>query len=224
MDQPTKPVTSTSSAQDWRYWPERHRLEVGGLKVQRLVRAVSVVMHEVLAHDRFEVSTAEDKDPVQAFPTQSSNPALGVGICPWRPRGGPDGPDALRCEDLVERPREVGVTVPEAAGRQHLARGHGEVASGLGHPGAGGVGRHPAEMDTSGVDFDEEQHVDAAEEYGVLGESPRQDGLGLGADELRPRGAEPATGRIQPMSGQHPADRGGRDPDAETGEFPWMRT
>jgi hypothetical protein len=40
----------------------------------------------------------------------------------------------------------------------------------LGDPGAGGVGGDTSEVDSSGVQLDEEQHIQPLQEHGVHGE------------------------------------------------------
>ncbi len=62
--------------------------------------------------------------------------------------------------------------------------------------------------------------VEAFERDGVDGEKVgRQDAGSLRPQEVAPAQAEPAPGRIEPRAGEDPADRRGRDPDAETGEL-----
>ena len=65
---------------------------------------------------------------------------------------------------------------------------HREVAGGLGGPGAGRVRGDAGEVHAAAVEFDEEQHVVAAQHDGVDGEEvARDDPGGLGTQERRPR-------------------------------------
>jgi len=102
---------------------------------------------------------------------------------------------ASETEHLVEGPGELGVPVPnqELAGRKRVAHPDREIASLLGHPGSGRMGRYPGKVDSPRVDLDEEEHVQALEEHGVHAQEVRgQEALRLGADEVAPTQAEPA--------------------------------
>jgi hypothetical protein len=48
--------------------------------LERAMRSVVVVMPDVDAHDLLELAAADDQEPVEAFPPQASNPALGVRV------------------------------------------------------------------------------------------------------------------------------------------------
>jgi hypothetical protein len=48
--------------------------------LERAMRSVVVVMPDVDAHDLLELAAADDQEPVEAFPSQASNPALGVRL------------------------------------------------------------------------------------------------------------------------------------------------
>ncbi len=71
----------------------------------------------------------------------------------------------------------------------------------------GGMGRHPAEVDTTGVELDEEQHVQPPQEHRVDaqevgGQHPRR----LGAQELSPARPGPPSGRADTRPAQDSAD------------------
>ena len=76
-----------------------------------------------------------------------------------------------------------------------VAEVHEQVAGLLGDPGAGGVGGDPGEVYAAGPVLDRDEDVEAAEEDGVdVGEVDREDGLGLGGQELSP-GRPSSSGR-----------------------------
>ena len=59
------------------------------------------------------MSTAEDQHPVETLATDGADEALGEGVGPRSPDRGPDDPDAVGAEDLVEARGELGVSVPD---------------------------------------------------------------------------------------------------------------
>src|SRR5664280_2159855 len=56
----------------------------GHFKIDSTVRALSVVMADVLAKYPFEVTVAQNEQPVEAFGPHGPHPALCVGIRPSR--------------------------------------------------------------------------------------------------------------------------------------------
>ena len=75
------------------------------------MRPVPVVVAAVDAEHVFEVSTAEDQDPVEALAAKCAHPALGVGVRVRRPERRSDDPDALALEDGVEAAAELAVAI-----------------------------------------------------------------------------------------------------------------
>jgi len=64
-----------------------------------------------------------------------------------------------------------------------------KVAGLLGDPARDRIGRHPCEVDPTGVVVDEEQHVEPPEQHSIDAEEVTGDqALGLGPEELSPRG------------------------------------
>jgi hypothetical protein len=75
-----------------------------------------------------------------------------------------------------------------------------------------GVGSHAAEVNPSGAQFDEEQHIQPLEPDRVDGEEVTgHDPGGLRAQESLPGHGSPSRCRIEPVTLQCRADRGGRD-------------
>jgi hypothetical protein len=91
-----------------------------------------------------------------------------------------------------------------------------QVAGLLGDPGTVRVGGHPGEMDPSGVQFDEEQHVEPPEPHGVDGEEVAgHDPGGLLAQERPPGAVCTSWRRVEPVAAKRGTDRGGRDPNSQ---------
>ena len=83
MDQPTESISSHDP-------PSRHQRQlVAGPKWRRLsqgaVRAVAVVMVDVLGQHRPQLPAAQDQHPVQQLPPNRAHPPLRVGVGPRRP-------------------------------------------------------------------------------------------------------------------------------------------
>jgi hypothetical protein len=95
-----------------------------------------------------------------------------------------------------------------------------QVAGLLGDPQTVGVGGHPGQVDPSGVQLDEEQHVQPLQPHGVDSEEVAgEDPGGLLAQERLPGRRGPARGRVQSMTAEGAADRGCRDPHPEAQQF-----
>ena len=90
-----------------------------------------------------------------------ADPSLREGVRLWRAGWRGDDVRAEGGEDVVEG---SGVLAGAVADHEpdRLLVGHGEVAGGLGGPGSGGVGGDAGEVDSSGVEFDEEQDVESS--------------------------------------------------------------
>ena len=68
-------------------------------------------MVDVDAEHLFELSPADDQDPVEAVAADGADPALGERICLRRPKWCADDLDAVASEDLVEDTAELAVSV-----------------------------------------------------------------------------------------------------------------
>src|SRR5665213_1436007 len=146
-----------------RFYVERGQLS------QCPVRPVSVVVGDVLGQDSFQMSTTEDEHPVEALSTYGADEALGEGVGLRSPDRGADDPDAFGPEDLVETRGELGVPVTdqELDGMDPILQHHGQVPRLLDNPGTGRMSGDPGHMHPSGVELDEEQHVEALQQHCV---------------------------------------------------------
>src|SRR6516164_3384992 len=80
---------------------------------QRPVRAMNVIVLDVLTQDQPQVPFAGDQHPVQALSAGTGNPALRDSVRTRRPDRRPDDPHADRGEHGIERRGELGVPVPD---------------------------------------------------------------------------------------------------------------
>jgi hypothetical protein len=100
MDQPTKAISSHDP-------PSRHQNnELAGPKwrclPQGAVRAVTVVMVDLLGQHAPQLPAAQDQHPIQHLPANRAHPALGVGVGPRRPHRRAQHLDPLGSDDGVE--------------------------------------------------------------------------------------------------------------------------
>ena len=105
-----------SSQHGWIECTDRSRLACRGLwrpLVERSVRAMAVVVAEVLGEDGFKVAATKDEEPIETLAPDRTHEALCDGVRSRRPDRSPDGPDAFGSEDRVERGRELGIAVSD---------------------------------------------------------------------------------------------------------------
>jgi hypothetical protein len=116
------------------------------VKLQRAVRSLSVVMTNVDAEDALEVASGEYEQPVQAFRSHGSDPALAHGVGTRRPDGGANHPQMLSRKYLIERPAELGVAVVDEKPERmcSLVEVEGEVPRLLGNQAPSGMMVQPA--------------------------------------------------------------------------------
>jgi len=172
-----------------------------GLKRQRPMRAMGVVVRDVDPKGLLEVASADDQQPVQALGADGLHPTLGVRVRLGRFHRGHEHLAALRPEHRIEAAAERGVSVAqdEAYLPTSLAKHQQQVAGLLGDPGTVGVGGHPGQVDPAGVEFDEEQHVQPAQPHRIDGEEVTGDDPGgLLAQEHPPRRGRGSRCRVQP--------------------------
>ena len=140
-----------------------------GALPEAAVGSVRVVVLDVLAQELFELAAVPDQGAVEELAAHGADPAFRVRVrdrCAWWRA---DDGRAVAAEDLVERGDELaGAVADQEPDRAVVA--HHEVPGCLGRPGAGRVGRDPGEVHAAAVEFDEEQHVVAAQHDGVDGE------------------------------------------------------
>src|SRR4051812_6777317 len=127
-------------------------------------------MRDVCGEDVLEVAAAEDQQPVEAVAAGGAGEALGIGVGLRRPNRGADDADALAADDLVEGGAVLAVAVAEEIARAREEVGDGEVACLLRDPGSSRVGGAAGEKDAAALEFDEEQHVRAAQAERLNGE------------------------------------------------------
>ncbi len=104
-------------------------------------------------------------------------------------------------EDLVERGDEHGGVVADQEPEPVDGECHGEVAGGLGAPGAGEITGDAGEVHAAGGVFDEEQDVelagsDGVDDEGVTGDDP----LCLAGQELGPGRPGASWGRVDAVT------------------------
>jgi hypothetical protein len=94
------------------------------------------------------------------------------------------------------------------------------IASLLRDPGAVGVGGHPGKVNSAGVQFYEEQHIQPPEPDRLDGEEvARHDPGGLLAQKRSPGAACPPGYRLEPVTAKRRTDRGRRHAHAKPLEF-----
>src|SRR5664279_2134485 len=97
-------------------------------------------------------------------------------------------------EDFVETQGELGVSVPDQKLDRKYSFGehHAQVPGLLGDPRTTRTGGDPGHVDPAGVEFDEEQHVEALQQHCVHREEiAGQHGRCLSGNELGPSGTRP---------------------------------
>jgi hypothetical protein len=137
-------------------------------------------MLDVLVENCSQVTVTLDERPVETLVADGPHEAFGERVRFRGTNRGPDHPDALGAEDVVERPGKFGVSVSDEEPSRRDVGGHGEVAGLLGHPSPVRAGRDAGEVHASAAQFDEEQHVQPAQPHGLDGEEvTRQDTVRL---------------------------------------------
>jgi len=190
--------------------------------VQRAVRAVDVVVLDVLGEDCLEVTAAEDEHPVEALAPDGADHALTDGVRSGCPDRALDDPGALCGEDGVEGSRELGVAIADEELDRVCVVGevHRDIAGLLGDPAGDRVGRDAGDPHATAVVVDEHEHVEPAEENGVdVEEVARLQTFRLAGEELRPGRSRPSRRWIDAVALQgRPDARGGYD-DAHRGQL-----
>ena len=134
---------------------------VGRSLTQPAVRAMPVVVLDVVVELVPEVASTEDDGAVEEFAANRGDPSLRVGVRDGRVGRGPDDRGSFVAEDLVEGGDELAGAVADE--ESHRSASTKEQVPGLlGGPRTGWVRGDAGEVDAAGVEFDEEQHVQAA--------------------------------------------------------------
>jgi hypothetical protein len=187
MQQPAEQVTPVHldwmilGDDPWTGW-------VWGLKPQRPVRAMPVVVLDIDAEDPIKVPSPDDQQPVQALDADGPHPAFGIGVrvgrLDWRAQHlGTHG-----AEHVIEGAAELRVAVADQQVHPSspLVEHQQQVACLLGDPGAVRVGGDAGQVHPAGVQLDEEQHIQPPKPDGVDGEEVAgDDPRGLLAQERR---------------------------------------
>jgi hypothetical protein len=104
----------------------RRPARVGAARVRDA--GVRVVMDHVGAEDAFEVTAAEDQQPVETLAADGADEALRVGVAFWRADRSVDDSDAFAAEDVVEGSGELAVAVVDQEPRPLEQPSEAEVA------------------------------------------------------------------------------------------------
>jgi hypothetical protein len=204
-------------------WPDRDDVcEVVGRSLsEAAMRAVLVVVSDVLVEQGSELAFVADDGPVEEFVAEGAHPSLRVRVGLWGAWWRPDGRDGGAGEDGVERRGEVsGAVADQEPESMCVGESHQQVANRLGGPRTGRVGGDSGEVDPSRGDFDDEEDVESAEACSVDAREVGRDDPGcLGANELRPGRSGAVTGRVDPCGAQDLSDRRGCDAVSESKKF-----
>src|SRR6266496_1616064 len=121
-------------------------------------------------------------------------------------------PHDYAVDDQALLHRELAVAVVDQEADPLKDAGEAEVARLLGDPGAGWVGRATGEVDAAALDFDEEEHVEAAQRDRLDREEVAGEHAGgLLAEELAPARPRVPRRRPKPVGKQDAPDRARRD-------------
>jgi hypothetical protein len=136
---------------------------------------------------------------VQAFPAHGADPALGDGVGVRSLNRCADDLSIEPVPEVIEGSGELAVAVAEQEPEAGLLiKRAKEIPGLLGDPGAGGVGGDTSEVDSSGVQLDEAQHLQPLQEHGVHGEEVTGEDAGcLPAQERPPGGGSRSRRRLE---------------------------
>lgn len=124
------------------------------------MRALLVVMPDILFENLLEVALTEYKDVIQTLSSYGAHEAFGDGVGFRRAYRGVDDAHSLRAKHLVERSRVLGVAVMDHELDLSQSIFYSQVASLLGDPGRIGMGADPGQVHLAGQELDEEKDVD----------------------------------------------------------------
>ena len=133
------------------------------------MRPGPVVVLGVRVQDVLQVTPAEDQHLVEALSSNGADPTLRERVCPGCPDGRLHDAEALGTEDLVERPGELGVPVPDEELVLIEASGDRQIPGLLGNPGRVGSARGADDVNTPRGELDEEQDVEGLKHDGDTG-------------------------------------------------------
>jgi hypothetical protein len=181
------------------------------------VRPLIVVVPQVLVEHPLKMTPTPGQHPVQALGADGADPSLRGRVRPGSLHGrqqhlgtlGADTSSKLR-QNFASR---------SCSSKAHLApplpEPEQQVAGLLGNPGAVRVGGHTAQMDMSGVEFDEEQHVQPSQPDAIDGEETQAT---IPAACWRRNTRQVLAIRrcwVEPAAAQRRSDCGCRDPNSQ---------
>jgi hypothetical protein len=188
--------------------------------------ALAVVVGHIGGEHVFEVAAAEDQQPVETLVSNGANEPLRVGVGLWRPDRCSDDLDPFALEDVVEGGAELAVAVVNQEPRPFEDTREAEVARLLGDPAAARVRRAAGEVSAAVSEFEEEEHVVAAERERLDGEEVTGERApGLLAEELPPTWPRAPRGRFKSRGQKQPPNRAWRDTEAQFQQLagdPWV--
>src|ERR1019366_2897233 len=168
VDEPTEHVVASNVAErrgSRGHFADRCR----HLESKATVRAMLVVMSDVVAKDCFEVVTAENERPVEALFSYGPYPPFRDRVRARRSDGRPDHLDAFGDEHLVEAGGELRVAISDQEPERPSVLGEisCEVAGNLGDEGPGRMIGDPEDVHDSTLELDDEQRIELGELDGV---------------------------------------------------------
>ena len=116
---------------------------------QTEVRAILVIVADVVAHQTFQMTFIEDDHVVEQIPTEVSDPALGNSVLPWASKAGPLGLDAEALHHVDHFFIELRAAIKDQVAGSGVVRKR--LAQLLDDPGAGRMLGHIAVQDASPV-------------------------------------------------------------------------
>src|ERR1035437_3253116 len=130
--------------------------------LQRPMRPMRVVVALVFGQHVDELPLVEDQHPVQALSPDRADPPLGIGVALRSSRWAAQHLDTCVSEDGIEARGElrVAITDQETESVGPLPHRHHEVAGLLGNPLTRRMPCYPENVDPSGPDLKDEEHVD----------------------------------------------------------------
>src|SRR4051794_24298703 len=157
---------------------------------QRAVRTMRVVMVDVLAQHRMQMTTPEDQHPVEQLPACRSYPALRISVGSRSPHRSLEHVDAGGGENGVEHRGELRVPIADQETEPvgPLAEVHQQIPGLLRHPLPYRMRRDAEHMDPAGGDLDGEQNLQPPQQHGIHGEEIHpQDAPRPGPEEMPPK-------------------------------------
>ena len=185
------------------------------------MRAVFVVVDDVVGQDGFQMAAAQNQHPVEALASDGADEAFGEGVEPGARTG-------VRMVLMPSDPKTSSKLEVNLASRSRIQdwTGWGRSASTMLRFRACwvthvpvGLAVTPATLDPAGVELDEEEHVEALQQHCVHREEiAGQPGRCLSGDELGPSGTCPHRRRIDAVATKDPPDARRSKDDTQPGQ------